>query len=86
MSGVEPSAVVGLGELARDKLVRILGKSQGDRVFDETLSELGIRSIDDADQLYVFGETIAKRGGFEAAVGRLLGVAAVMRGATGPRR
>lgn len=87
MSPVDtPAEPLGFTELARDKLVRVLGKEQGTRVFDDTLRTLGASSIDTADQLYAFGETVSERAGFEAAVGRLLSVAAVMRGAAGPKR
>lgn len=69
--------------LARDKLVRVLGRATGERVFAETLQHLRRTQIDTADDLYAFGEELTNRGGFEAAVGRLLSVAAVMRGARG---
>lgn len=69
--------------LARDKLTRVLGAEAGERAFAETLQSMNRTSIDTADDLYAFGEKLALRGGFEAAVGRLLGVSAVMRGARG---
>jgi hypothetical protein len=74
---------VPLGELARSKLVRILGTEQGERVFAETLVSMQLQTIESADQLYAFSERLVARGGMEAAVGALLGVAAVMRGAGG---
>jgi hypothetical protein len=72
-----------LGDLARGKLVRILGPEQGERVFAETLVAMQLESLESADQLYAFSERLVARGGMEAAVGALLGVAAVMRGAAG---
>lgn len=77
---------VSLGELALSKLTRVLGEARGRRVYDETLSDAGLADIETADDLYRFGEALAKRQGFESAVGAMLGVAAVLRGATGCAR
>jgi hypothetical protein len=44
-----------------------------------------LTAIESADELHAFGEQLVKRGGIESAVGALLGVAAVMRGASGRR-
>lgn len=70
-----------LEELAMGKLTRVLGHTGGRRVFDETLAEVGLGQITTADELYVFAGALSRRSGFEAAVGGLLSVAAVMRGA-----
>jgi hypothetical protein len=72
-----------LASLARTKLSRVLGEAQGQRIFSETLAAMQLAELETADQLYAFGEQLTSRGGFEAAVGRLLSVAAVMRGAKG---
>lgn len=69
--------------LAREKLTRILGDVVGARIYAETLVAMKLNGLHTADELYAFGEKLTARGGFEAAVGRLLGVAAVMRGARG---
>jgi hypothetical protein len=71
-----------LTEVAREKLRRVLGPAQGERVFAETLRSLGTDALHSPDALYEFGESISQRGGIEAAVGRLLCVAAVMRGSS----
>lgn len=73
-------------DLALEKLTRVLGPTHGRRVFTETLSIAALGGIHSADDLYLFGETLARRGGFEAAVGTMLGVAAVLRGAAGRPR
>ena len=52
-------------------------------MYSATLAELGIESIDSPDVLHAFGEHLATLGGIEAAVGAMLGVAAVVRGAAG---
>lgn len=75
-----------LAAIARGKLARVLGEAQGHRVFDETLAHMGIDGFRTADQLYAFGERLVLRGGIEAAVGRLVCVAAVVRGAAGSPR
>jgi hypothetical protein len=72
-----------LEELALDKLTRVLGASAGPRVFLEAMRELGLTRLETADQLHALAAIITRRGGFEGAVGGLLAVAAVMRGATG---
>jgi hypothetical protein len=74
----EPS----LAQLAMDKLTRVLGAAQAQRVFARTLAAAQLTDIRTPDELYRFGDLLAKEGGFEAAVGRLLTVAAVIRGAS----
>jgi hypothetical protein len=71
-----------LSEVAREKLRRVLGEAQGERVFVETLKSMKVDALASPDALYEFGERVARRGGIEAAVGRLLCVAAVVRGST----
>jgi len=73
-------------ELALDKLTRVLGVQPAQRVFAETLAGSGLTAISSADDLYAFGELLSAKGGFEAAVGAMLTVAAVMRGASAPGR
>ncbi len=68
--------------LAVGKLTRVLGPERGPRVFAETLASARIATLETADDLYVFAESLARRGGIEAAVAGLLSVAAVMRGAS----
>lgn len=71
-----------LSELARGKLARVLGPERGERLYCETLRALAAERIDSPDVLYAFGQHLVKRGGIEAAVGAMLGVAAVVRGAS----
>jgi hypothetical protein len=74
-----------LEKLARTKLANVLGEARAQRIYGETIASLGMRELRTADDLYAFGELLATRGGFEAAVGGLLSVAAVVRGAQ-PRK
>lgn len=71
-----------LRDLALDKLTRILGAEKGRRVYDDVLGEVGLAEVSTPDDLYAFSERLSLRKGFEAAVGGLLGVAAVLRGAS----
>ena len=70
-----------LDEVALEKLRRVLGQEPGDRLFAEVLTEMQLDRLQTPQQLYAFGEIIARRPGFEAAVGRLIAIAAVVRGA-----
>lgn len=72
-----------LAQLALEKLTRVLGEARAQRVFEETIATLPAQKLHDADDLYGFGERLVERGGIEAAVGRLISVAAVVRGASG---
>ena len=70
-------------EVALEKLRRVLGQEPASRLFSEVLREMKLDTLQTAEQLYAFGEAIAQRPGFEAAVGRLITIAAVVRGARG---
>lgn len=85
MSSLSPSASSegSLSELARAKLVKVLGPERGRRVYEDTLRALSLEAISSPDLLYAFSEHLVAKGGIEAAVGALLGVAAVIRGADG---
>jgi hypothetical protein len=74
-----------LATLALARLTKVLGPDAGRRVFDETLTAAGLSSLATADDLYAFAGALSARGGFEGALGGLLAVAAVMRGAEGTR-
>ena len=69
--------------VARERLVRVLGERRGDVVMAEVLAEIGIAHITDADQLYAFAKALVVRGSFAGAVGGLLTVHALLRGARG---
>ena len=86
MTEAARSAERSFSDLAMDKLTRVLGQAPAQRVFAETLGRCGMTAIRSADDLYAFGERLSAEGGFEAAVGAMLTVAAVMRGASAPGR
>lgn len=72
-----------LAALALSKLTRVLGEGPGRRTYDETMKAAELSDVLTPDDLYRFGDVLSKRGGMEAAVGGLLSVAAIMRGAAG---
>lgn len=67
-------------DLARAKLVGVLGESTAQRVLRETLAQLRLTELTSADDLYRFGRALSDREGFAGAVGGMLSVTAVMRG------
>ena len=72
-----------LSQIAKEKLVRVFGPAKGEAIFTEAVRGAGLVAIGTPDDLYAFGDYLAARGGFEAAVGRLITVAATLRGARG---
>jgi hypothetical protein len=73
-------------DFALEKLTRVLGHDRARRVYADTLTSAGLADVRTADDLHAFGQQLSKQGGFEAAVGGLISVAAILRGATGARR
>ena len=66
--------------LALAKMSAVLGPERADRLLRSILHDLGIELRTPQD-LFRFSEDLSRHGGFEGAVGAMLGVAAVMRGA-----
>jgi hypothetical protein len=69
-----------LQQLAFTKTERVLGRDRARTLVDRLLRENGIE-LRTADDLLVLSEAMTALGGMEAAVGAMLGVAAVLRGA-----
>ena len=67
------------------KMAKVLGDHHARRLLAELLREHDIELRSPADLLRL-SEVMSKLPGFEGAVGAMLGVAAVMRGATPLRR
>jgi hypothetical protein len=70
-----------LDALALGKLTKILGEGRGSRVFAEVLAATGLRTLSTPEELYTFAQHLTARAGMESAVGGVLSVAAVIRGA-----
>lgn len=69
------------GQLALEKMTRVLGEARARQLFDEICTEIGLNGISDADDLLAFARALSGRGAFEGAVGAMLSVQAVMKGA-----
>lgn len=72
-----------LTEVARAKLVKVLGREQGAQVFDQTLRAMRVETLESPDMLHAFAQHLVRSGGIVGAVGAMLGMMAVMRGAHG---
>ena len=70
-----------LHRFALTKMSSILGPERARQLLDRLLDELGIELVT-PQELLLLSERMSQLGGFEAAVGAMLGVAAVLRGAT----
>ena len=78
-------ATVSWNDVARTKLVRILGVTEGEARFRETMKLLGASSLASPDDLYDFANLLKKGTPVVAAIGAMLSLNAVMNGATGDR-
>ena len=70
-----------LRRFALSKMANILGPDRARPLLDRLLDELAIE-LRTPQELLQLSERMSQLGGFEAAVGAMLGVAAVLRGAT----
>ncbi|GAC1353155.1 MAG: hypothetical protein NVSMB1_23600 [Polyangiales bacterium] len=65
------------------KLANVLGRAKAEDTMAAVLSALGLESLESPNDLYRFAAQLCRQGdGFVAAVGGLLGVHAVIHGAT----
>lgn len=78
------SPVVGndFHELAYTKMSNVLGESRARDLIARICAKQGL-TLATADELMMFARELASMGGFEGAVGAMLGVRAVMSGARG---
>ena len=70
-----------LQEFTLAKMTRVLGADRARQILDSLLAELHME-LRTPDDLVRLSEAMSGLGGFEGAVGAMLGVAAVLRGAT----
>ena len=70
-------------ELARARLSRVVGAPRASELVERVLAEMKMERLETADDLFHFGKTLEGYGGIEAAVGALLSVQALIRGASG---
>lgn len=69
-----------LRDLAWAKMARVLGADRATQLLSQLTSEMGIE-LSTPDELLALAERMKRLHGFEGAVGGMLGVAAVLRGA-----
>lgn len=67
--------------LALEKMSRVLGESRARQLYEEILVEIELENLSSADDLLAFARALSGRGAFEGAVGAMLSVQAVMKGA-----
>lgn len=77
--GAEPAEE--LRRFALMKMSNILGPERARVLLDRLLTELDVK-LETPQELLLLSERMSQLGGFETAVGAMLGVAAVLRGAT----
>lgn len=68
-------------DLVRTKLARVIGPSEGEVVFARTMSKLGKHRLRTADEVYRFAQMLKQETPVIAAVGSMLALSAVIRGA-----
>ena len=69
-------------DLAHSKLALVFGDEKAQRLVREIVADGGLAEISSAQDLLVFSEALKKLGGFESTVGAMLGLQAVLRGAS----
>lgn len=67
--------------IALEKLTRVFGTERAQAIYGAMLAEAGLADLRSPDDLFAFAAQLSRRGGIEAAVGGLLSVASVLRGA-----
>ncbi|MBV9493199.1 MAG: hypothetical protein JOZ54_03050 [Acidobacteria bacterium] len=67
--------------VATEKLTRILGADNGRSTMTRALELSGLQSLQSADDLYRFAQELTAMAGFARAVGGMLSLEAIMRGA-----
>lgn len=69
-------------QLALGKMAKVLGEARARELLTRLCEEANL-TLATADELFQLAAALSKLGGFEGAVGALLSVQAVMRGARG---
>jgi hypothetical protein len=67
---------------AIQKVINVLGRERGQQLIEETLREIGLRSIDTPNERVRFGNVLIKRGGVLESLGRSIKIQAILHGAT----
>lgn len=72
-------------EIATEKLTRVFGEVRGQQLLERAMARARVDAIETADDLLKVARALEVGGGFEGAVGAMLGVSAVMLGAKSSR-
>jgi hypothetical protein len=67
--------------LALEKLSKVLGESKARETMESALQKTGLPTLRSADDLYHFAQELTAMPGFARAIGGMLSLQAVMRGA-----
>jgi hypothetical protein len=67
--------------VAREKLARVLGPTQGVQMFNNVMAEVGLSHLATADDLVRFADHLGRREGFVRALAAVLRTHALLRGA-----
>ena len=70
-------------QAVRLKLINMFGAARAEQLARELMLEVGLSSLEQPDQLLLFGDALVRRGGVLAAIGRSVRVQAFLAGARG---
>lgn len=82
MTPIVDDSATELQQLALQKMSAVLGHDHARTLMQRTMRALALERIRTPQELMRFSEALQEHGGFVAAVGAMLGVAAVLRGAS----
>lgn len=68
-------------ELVLTKLKKLLGDEQGKSLHRITLTELDLSRLSSAEDLFTFADALRRHGGFIEAMGAVLRIQAILKGA-----
>ena len=84
MTGSDAECSGEIYQLALEKMSAVLGRVRAGQLLRRILDDRRLK-LQTPQDLFEFSEALSAMGGFEGAVGAMLGVTAVLRGA-GPKR
>ena len=67
---------------AVEKLIRVLGRARAEALIADTLREIGLSDLGEAESRLRFGHALTQRGGVVEAIGRAIKIQAILEGAS----
>ena len=67
---------------AVEKLIRVLGRPRAEALIADTLREIGLPDLTEAESRLRFGHALTQRGGVVEAIGRAIKIQAILEGAS----